>query len=280
MVSQQLLALIQEIYAITEALLAENDAPLSSTQREHLERIQSSCGYFRDHILDGINEIDAMGRGEANHNYMSHELRTPSTTISGSLMLLYFLQQYDDAPLTEGQQNQISKISNLARELRDLVNNLLAHGELKAPYSTLRLETFSAASLFEMLLVPDHHWEFAKKLNLQLEIVSDLPHCYGDEGSTGLYIIYNLLTRVVKSGYTGVVRIILDTIEENNHDFVVVKFHLETALTNKTLFDQEALDWRVAEGVAQAQGGGLNIFRDDKNTIFRLTIPLQRPKLG
>src|SRR3954467_7780436 len=81
-------------------------------------------------------------------SYMSHEFRTPLTSMSSiSGILLSRL----DGPLTPEQQKQVEFIRSSARELTEMVNDLLDLAKVEAGRITISPEWFEMVDLFAAL---------------------------------------------------------------------------------------------------------------------------------
>ena len=81
-------------------------------------------------------------------SYMSHEFRTPlasMTSITGILLSRL------DGPLTDEQQKQVEFIRNSARELMELVNDLLDLAKVEAGRIAISPEWFEMVDLFAAL---------------------------------------------------------------------------------------------------------------------------------
>ena len=81
-------------------------------------------------------------------SYMSHEFRTPLTSMTSITGILLAKL---DGPLTSEQQKQVEFIRGSARELTDMVNDLLDLAKVEAGRITISPEWFEMVDLFSAL---------------------------------------------------------------------------------------------------------------------------------
>jgi|SRR5882672_8526612 len=81
-------------------------------------------------------------------SYMSHEFRTPLTSMSS---ITGILLSRLDGPLTPEQQKQVEFIRSSARELTEMVNDLLDLAKVEAGRITISPEWFEMVDLFSAL---------------------------------------------------------------------------------------------------------------------------------
>jgi signal transduction histidine kinase len=81
-------------------------------------------------------------------SYMSHEFRTPLTSMTS---ITGILLSRLDGPLTDEQQRQVEFIRGSARELTDMVNDLLDLAKVEAGRITISPEWFEMVDLFAAL---------------------------------------------------------------------------------------------------------------------------------
>jgi signal transduction histidine kinase len=81
-------------------------------------------------------------------SYMSHEFRTPLTSMTSITGILLAKL---DGPLTPEQQKQVEFIRGSARELTDMVNDLLDLAKVEAGRITISPEWFEMVDLFSAL---------------------------------------------------------------------------------------------------------------------------------
>src|SRR5688572_15035033 len=81
-------------------------------------------------------------------SYMSHEFRTPLTSMTSITGILLSRM---DGPLTAEQQKQVEFIRSSARELTDMVGDLLDLAKVEAGRVTISPEWFEMVDLFSAL---------------------------------------------------------------------------------------------------------------------------------
>ena len=81
-------------------------------------------------------------------SYMSHEFRTPLTSMTS---ITGILLSRLDGPLTAEQQKQVEFIRSSARELTEMVNDLLDLAKVEAGRITISPEWFEMVDLFAAL---------------------------------------------------------------------------------------------------------------------------------
>ena len=102
----------------------------------------------------------------------AHELRTPLTTIVGYLEMLL---DGEFGPLSESQREPLEVVSESARHLRAITNNLLAVAQIEAGRIDLDLQPADLASLVQTVVDGIQPQLRLKAQRLDLRIPSDLP---------------------------------------------------------------------------------------------------------
>jgi signal transduction histidine kinase/CheY-like chemotaxis protein len=135
---------------------------------------------------------------------VSHEFRTPLNSI---ISLARLLLQRIDGELTSEQVRQVSYIESSARELQDLVNDLLDLAKVEAGKIRIRPKRFEVHELFSALkgmlkpLLADN-----TSVDLVFENASDIPALHTDEGKVS-QILRNLISNAIKFTPKGTVNI-------------------------------------------------------------------------
>jgi signal transduction histidine kinase/CheY-like chemotaxis protein len=125
---------------------------------------------------------------------MSHELRTPMNSIIGYSDLLI---DGIDGPINEEQEKSLSRISNNARHLLQLLNDLLDLSKIEAGKTEIEAEQFNFKELID-LVVPMFEGMITKKgLSLDFDIDENLPLVYGDKNKIK-HVLMNLLSNAIK----------------------------------------------------------------------------------
>lgn len=135
---------------------------------------------------------------------VSHEFRTPLNSI---ISLARLLLDRIDGDLTSEQVRQVSYIESSARELQDLVNDLLDLAKVEAGKIRIRPKRFEIHELFSALkgmlkpLLADN-----TSVDLVFENASDIPPLHTDEGKVS-QILRNLVSNAIKFTPKGTVNI-------------------------------------------------------------------------
>ena len=137
-------------------------------------------------------------------SHMSHEFRTPLNSI---MALSKILIDRLDGPLSQEQEKQVTFIHNAARELTDMVNDLLDLAKVEAGKIEVHPAEFDVATLLGSLrgmMRP-----LCTSPNVQLvfdDAGCDLPQLYSDEGKLS-QILRNLLANAIKFTEQGEIRL-------------------------------------------------------------------------
>ncbi|HEY1810093.1 MAG TPA: ATP-binding protein [Acidobacteriaceae bacterium] len=143
---------------------------------------------------------------------VSHEFRTPLNSV---ISLARLLMDRIDGDLTPEQMKQVGFIESSARDLQEMVNDLLDLAKVEAGKIRIRPKQFEVHELFSALkgmlkpLLAD---------NTSVELIFDdaqgLPRLYTDEGKVS-QILRNLISNALKFTPSGQVRISAETSGEH-----------------------------------------------------------------
>jgi signal transduction histidine kinase/DNA-binding response OmpR family regulator len=134
---------------------------------------------------------------------MSHEFRTP---LNSMLALSRMLLDRMDGELTSEQDQQIRFIQKSAKELADMVDDLLDLAKVEAGRLEVKPKRFGVADLFGALrgmlkpLLADN------SLNLIFESADDLPELFTDEQKVS-QVLRNFISNAIKFTQRGEVRV-------------------------------------------------------------------------
>jgi signal transduction histidine kinase/CheY-like chemotaxis protein len=186
---------------------------------------------------------------------MSHEFRTPLNSITA---LSQILLDRLDGDLSPEQEKQVRYISNSARDLTELVNDLLDLAKVEAGKVTLRPAIFSPGRLFAALrgmlrpLLAQN-----SSVSLVFEDVEGLPELYSDEAKVS-QILRNFISNALKFTERGEIRVSAALGQNNSIVFSVTDTGIGIAPE-----DQERifLEWTQIEGKLQrtVKGTGLGL---------------------
>jgi signal transduction histidine kinase/CheY-like chemotaxis protein len=137
-------------------------------------------------------------------SHMSHEFRTPLNSI---MALAKILLDRLDGPLTEEQQKQVSFIHNAARELTDMVNDLLDLAKVEAGKIDVHASEFEIATLLGALRGMMRPLNTNPNVQLVFEDVpASVPTMSSDEGKVS-QILRNFVSNALKFTERGEVRV-------------------------------------------------------------------------
>jgi signal transduction histidine kinase/CheY-like chemotaxis protein len=135
---------------------------------------------------------------------MSHEFRTPLNSI---VALSQILLDRLDGPLGAEQEKQVRYILDSAKDLTELVNDLLDLAKVEAGKVTVRPVNFSVTGLFAALrgmlrpLLSQN-----TSVSLTFDEPEDLPELYSDEGKVS-QILRNFISNALKFTERGEIRV-------------------------------------------------------------------------
>ena len=150
---------------------------------------------------------------------MSHEIRTPMNAI------IEFAHLIKSDPLTPRQLDQLSKISNAAHHLLQIINAILDFSKIEARKITLDIRDFEPARVI------DHVCSIVleKAIAKNLDLLVDLNHVHlmlrGDDLRLG-QILINLVGNAVKFTDKGFVSI-SGSIIDQRADEIVLRFEVK-----------------------------------------------------
>ena len=220
----------------------------------------------------------------------SHELRTPLTAVLGFAELL---QENTYGDLNAEQQTAIGHIENSARNLLEIVNNLLDLLHIRAGKLTLRYHRLVVATQLQELhkiLMPLAQ---RKKVSFELELADNLETIEADENILR-HIVYHLLSSSLRATPAGgAVRFRAEQVGTNllltTEDTAV---HLPPeAMANMAEpfprienspargFEGWEVGLPLVRRYIDLHGGTLDIESlPESGTVFRITLPLSQPK--
>ncbi|MEZ1317938.1 ATP-binding protein [Pseudomonas fluorescens] len=136
-------------------------------------------------------------------SYMSHEFRTPLGSI---LSIASLLTDELDGPLSPEQHKQVAFVSNAARELSDMVDDLLDLAKIEAGRITISPAWFDMLDLFSALRGMFRPIVDASTVDLIFEEPIGLPRLYTDDKKLG-QILRNFIANALKFTTRGEVRV-------------------------------------------------------------------------
>lgn len=148
---------------------------------------------------------------------MSHEFRSPLNSI---LALSGLLMNRSDGDLTGEQEQQVDYIRKAARDLLDLVNDLLDLAKVEAGKVEAKPLDFRAADLFAALRGMLRPLLLNQSVDLVFDDVEHIPMIFSDEGKIS-QILRNFISNALKFTERGEVRVSASVAENGDVVFSV-----------------------------------------------------------
>lgn len=136
-------------------------------------------------------------------SYMSHEFRTPLGSI---LSIARLLTDEMDGPLNPEQRTQVMFITTSARELSDMVDDLLDLAKIEAGRITISPAWFDMLDLFAALRGMFRPIVDTKSVDLIFEEPKGIPRLYTDDKKLA-QILRNYISNALKFTSSGEVRV-------------------------------------------------------------------------
>jgi CheY-like chemotaxis protein len=134
---------------------------------------------------------------------MSHEFRVPIHTI---MSLAHLLLDRVDGELTPEQEKQVTFIYKAAKDLAELVNDLLDLAKIEAGKITIRPSEVDVATLFGTLRGMLRPLLLNESVNLVFDVPTDVPQLFTDESKVS-QILRNFISNALKFTERGEVRV-------------------------------------------------------------------------
>ena len=220
----------------------------------------------------------------------SHELRTPLTATLGFAELL---QEDTYGELNDAQRTAVGHIENSARNLLEIVNNLLDLLHIRAGKLTLRYHRLVIATQLQQIYEILQPLAKRKNVSFELELADNLETIEADENILR-HIVYHLLSsslRATPAGGRVLLRaersgpnLALTTEDSALHLPPEAIANMETPFSRLENSPARGYDgWEVGLPLVRRyidlHGGALDIESlPERGTIFYVTLPLARPK--
>lgn len=185
-------ALIAQLQSETEALRAELD-----------ETNQGVLALYAELDIQAEELRQASDLKSRFLSYMSHEFRTPLGSI---LSINSLLADELDGPLSPEQHKQVAFVSAAARELSDMVDDLLDLAKIEAGRITISPAWFDMFDLFSALRGMFRPIVDASAVDLIFEEPKGLPRLYTDDKKLA-QILRNFISNSLKFTTRGEVRV-------------------------------------------------------------------------
>jgi signal transduction histidine kinase len=212
--------------------MTELTALSSDEQAALIERLQSEAASLREELEEtnqGVLALYAELDTQAEElrqasdlksrflSYMSHEFRTPLGSI---LSIASLLIDELDGPLSPEQHKQVTFVSTAARELSNMVDDLLDLAKIEAGRITISPAWFDMLDLFAALRGMFRPIVDATAVDLIFEEPVGLPHLYTDDKKLA-QILRNFISNSLKFTARGEVRVSASLEGENQVRFAV-----------------------------------------------------------
>ncbi|HET6763791.1 MAG TPA: ATP-binding protein [Longimicrobiaceae bacterium] len=187
-------------------------------------------------------------------SYMSHEFRTPLDSI---IALTGILLARIDGELEDEQEKQVTLVQRSARDLLNLVDDMLDTMRFEAGQVTLRLGVFDVGDLFTGLRATLRPLRTITTVGLHFEEPENVPPLQTDEGKLS-QVLRNLVANALKFTERGHIRV---TAAGGGDGWVT--FAVEDTGVGITRVDQERIfqDFTQVDGAVQrrVRGSGLGL---------------------
>jgi len=240
------------------ALTIEN-ARLYKQIKLHTEELEHRVSERTEELQVAMERAQAADRiKSAFLATMSHELRTPLNSIIGFTGILL---QGLAGPLNAEQHKQMTMVQSSSRHLLALINDVLDISKIEAGQLNLSLSTFNPRVSIEKMAKLVSPLAEKKKLDLRVELASDLPSLTTDQCRFE-QVILNLVNNAVKYSERG--QILIRGFLENDHTLLVAVSDTGIGIKSEDLPRLFQPFYQVDTGLARKYEGtglGLSITR-------------------
>jgi signal transduction histidine kinase len=198
-----------------ELIAALNEARSRQDEMQHLNKELEDTNRGVVALYAELDErVEQLRRASALRaqfmSYMSHEFRTP---LDSMLALTGLLLDRVDGELTEEQEKQVAFVRRSARDLLNLVDDLLDTARVDAGKIAMRVTRFSIPDLFNLLRATLRPLLAGETTQLVFEDASHLPELETDEAKVA-QILRNFISNALKFTEGGLVRVTAREVEE------------------------------------------------------------------
>jgi signal transduction histidine kinase len=278
-----------DLQADLHAQLAAREADIAAL-REELEETNKGVVALYAELDDKAAELrDANELKSRFLSYMSHEFRTPLTSMSS---ITGILLSRLDGPLTPEQQKQVEFIRASARELTEMVGDLLDLAKVEAGRITISPEWFEMVDLFSALRGMFKPIVASTNISLVFDEPQGDVKLYTDDKKLS-QILRNFISNALKFTPEGEVRVTAAVLPDDYVEFAVIDTGIGIAAEHiPNLFaDFVQLDVRLQKRL-RGSGLGLSLSRKfaellggkvaveselGKGSRFTVTLPMRLP---
>jgi signal transduction histidine kinase len=272
-----------------QAQLAARDAEIS-VLGEELEETNKGVVALYAELDDKATQLrEATELKSRFLSYMSHEFRTPLTSMTSITGLLLSRM---DGPLTPEQEKQLNFIRSSARELTDMVGDLLDLAKVEAGRITISPEWFEMVDLFSALRGMFKPIVASSTISLVFDEPDVDIKLYTDDKKLS-QILRNFISNALKFTTVGEVRITAALLPDERVEFAVVDTgigiapeHLPTLFNDFVQVDVRmqkrlrgtGLGLSLARKFATLLGGEVHVQSElGKGSRFSVTLPIRLP---
>jgi signal transduction histidine kinase/CheY-like chemotaxis protein len=217
---------------------------------------------------------------------MSHELRTPLNSIIGFSDLVL---SGSFGPLMDKQRDALARVVRNAKNLLQLINDILDLSKIEADRMTLKLGPVNLKVLIGSAIGNHEFKALEKKISLKAEVGPEIPTLQADEVRL-MQILNNLLSNAVKFTHEGGVTLTA-TLLDNDRVTIAVQdtgigmttkdlanlftefYQADTSLTRK--YEGTGLGLAITKRLVEAMGGEITVQSlVSAGSTFTVTLPL------
>jgi len=280
---QQAISQFESLSARLEdsALKLQSRAEASEAARNELEqRNRVLVEQNRRLLLEGQTKARFLAN-------MSHELRTPMNAIIGftSLML-------DDRSLqlNDRHRRSLERVSKNARDLLELINNVLDLSKIEAGRMDVYSEPADASDLIERALAVVESLKESRPIKLSYQVEDDIPALRTDRTKLQ-QIMINLLSNAVKFTTEGEVKVTAERAGSNRISIAVSDTGVgiaeadiskifeefrQAGATGRSARSGTGLGLAITRRLVEMLGGELSVSsREGVGSVFTVTLPLE-----
>jgi signal transduction histidine kinase/DNA-binding response OmpR family regulator len=210
-------------------------------------------------------EIASSAKSEFLAN-MSHEIRTPLNGVIGFTDLLM------NSKVNETQQHYLTTVSQSANSLLDIINDILDFSKIEAGKLELSNDKIDLLDLggqiTDLIKYQAHH----KKLELLLNISSQVPRYIWSDEIRLRQILINLLSNAVKFTEFGEIELKIEALEKKANDEVIYRFSVrDTGIGIDPKNQQKVFDaFSQEDGSTTKRFGGTGLGLTISNKLLAL----------
>ena len=218
---------------------------------------------------------------------MSHELRTPMNAIIGFTSLLL-----DDRSLqmSDRHRRSLERVSRNARDLLELINNVLDLSKIEAGRMDVYVEPADARDLIERAMAVVEPLKEARPIQLSFSVEDGLPGLRTDRTKLQ-QILINLLSNAIKFTREGEVKVTAERVSHDRIRIAVRDTGIGIAESDVTRIFEEfrqiasvgrgsrtgtGLGLSITRRLVEMLGGEINVSsREGEGSVFSVTLPVE-----